>query len=59
MNRHLKSHTKCPLSLLVFAFAYVAAISQFCVAAQKEGRPTTSVIRNSTILLTVFTMFFV
>ncbi len=47
------------LPVLVFAFAYVAAISQFCVAAQKEGRPTTSVIRNSTILLTVFTMFFV
>lgn len=47
------------LPVLVFAFSYVAALSQFCVAAHKDGRPTANAIRNSTILLTVFTMFFV
>src|SRR5699024_2535562 len=47
-----------------FAFSFVAAISQFVLDmennyGQNHGRQTTKVIRNATILLTVFTMFFV
>lgn len=52
------------LPVLVFAFSYVAALSQFCLSMQKHYGETTDkhtekVIRNTTILLTGFTMFFV
>lgn len=52
------------LPVLVFAFSFVAAISQFVLDmennyGQNHTKQTTKVIRNAVILLTVFTMFFV
>lgn len=52
------------LPVLVFAFSFVAAISQFVLDmennyGQNHAKQTTKVIRNAVVLLTVFTMFFV
>lgn len=52
------------LPTLVFAFSFVAAISQFVLDmedhyGENHGRQTTKVIRNSVLMLTIFTMFFV
>ncbi|GAB3946460.1 amino acid permease [Corynebacterium tapiri] len=52
------------LPVLVFAFAFVAALSQFVISmGEQYGRDhhkqSDKVIRNTVILLTVFTMFFV
>ena len=52
------------LPALVFAFSFVAAISQFVLDmennyGQNHAKQTTKVIRNAVVLLTVFTMFFV
>ncbi len=52
------------LPVLVFAFSYVAAVSQFCVDAQRQYGPradqeSSRVILATSVLLTAFTMFFV
>src|SRR5699024_8080875 len=52
------------LPVLVFAFSFVAAISQFVLDMENEygrnhAKQTRKVIRNAVLLLTVFTMFFV
>ena len=52
------------LPVLVFSFSFVAAISQFSLGMEKEygadhHAQSDKVIRNSAILLTIFTMFFV
>lgn len=52
------------LPTLVFAFSFVAALSQFVLDMQDHygenyGPQTTKVIRNAVLMLTLFTMFFV
>ncbi|WP_448855989.1 amino acid permease [Corynebacterium camporealensis] len=52
------------LPVLVFSFSYVAAISQFSLGMEQEYGPdhqheSNKVIRNATLMLTLFTMFFV
>ncbi|WP_273367838.1 amino acid permease [Corynebacterium massiliense] len=52
------------LPVLVFSFSFVAALSQFCLEMEKHHGPdhqerSTRVIGWTTLLLTVFTMFFV
>ncbi|WP_459589474.1 amino acid permease [Corynebacterium camporealensis] len=52
------------LPVLVFSFSFVAAISQFSLGMEKEYGPdhqheSNKVIRNATLMLTLFTMFFV
>lgn len=52
------------LPVLVFSFSFVAAISQFSLGMEQEygddhQHESNKVIRNATLMLTVFTMFFV